>query len=299
VRIPVALLLLACGTSGSVSGSGAGAGADATAAAEQPAASSLEATPPPAPGPEGEKLYQLLYGGEVGPQAHASGQRARMLAWLASMDLSEAQLRGLLALVDAAAAKQAEDQATMQALGAQEQAFYTPVYQQLVQLYASGEPVQDAQLAPLAAQLEQARAQVQAQGDARAAHFRRVAQVFALAQAWAEGLTADQRSRLGQARFFLGRELGPFVNPGDYADFLGTTWAGGDFGSLRATLRPADEGQMDIGGLWSAERVQGAPEHELQSYQLTVILMFAVQSEGLRPAIEVRLGQRPPLDFGP
>ena len=60
---------------------------------EDAAPPSLDAPPPPAAGPEAEALYQSLFAGELGPEAQALGQRARMLAWFDSMDLDEDQLR--------------------------------------------------------------------------------------------------------------------------------------------------------------------------------------------------------------
>jgi hypothetical protein len=99
--------------------------------------------------------------------------------------------------------------------------------------------------------------------------------------------------RLGESRFLLGRKLGPFVNPGDYGDLVGTMWDGGDFGSLRATVRPTDEGHLDLGGLWSVEAMQAGPDRRLEGFQLEALVFLAVLEDALSDAIAIRLGELP------
>lgn len=256
-------------------------------------------TPPPAPGPSGEKLYQLLYAGERGESAHPAGQRARMLAWMDALALTPAQVEGMLALaweLRAEAERAAEELAGVDRA---EREQVEPIYRELIQLYARGAPVSDAELEPLAARLEAARAAVDGPEGRVKPEYVRAWRRLQRVQPWIDTLTDAQQAELATCRFFLARRHGPFTNPGDYGEWLGTAWTGGDFGSLRATLRPTDEGHMDIGGLWAAEDLRGRPGQRLQGLQLAVLVLFAMEEEGLIEAGEVRLGRRAPLDFTP
>lgn len=254
-------------------------------------------TPPPAPGPSGEKLYQLLYAGERGEAAFAAGQRARMLAWMDALALSGPQVEGMMRLAWELRAEAARAEEERAAADEAERERVLPVYEELVRLYARGTPVTDAELDGLATRLEAARLAVDGpEGRVKGAYaraWRRLQRV----QPWIDTLTDPQQAALAQCRFFLARRFGPFTNPGDYGDWLGTTWTAGDFGALRATLRPDDEGHMDIGGLWAAEDLRGRPGQRLQGLQLSVLVLFALEEEGLVEAGEVRLGRRAPLDF--
>lgn len=255
--------------------------------------------PPPAPGPTGEKLYQLLYAGEQGERAHAAGQRARMLAWMEAMVFETGQIEGMIALARRFRAEDAEAAADLARRDAREAELVTPIYEELVRLYATGQPVTDEALAPLATRLEAARAAVDGGTSPQAAAYARASRRLGRVQPWIDTLSRAQQATLAQCRFFLARRLGPFTNPGDYGTWLGTTWSGGDFGALRATLRPADEGHMDVGGLWSTEDLRGRPGQTLQGLQLAVLVLFALEEPGLVEAAQVRLGQRDPLDFTP
>ncbi len=257
------------------------------------------ARPPPAPGPAGEALYQHLYAGEYGEGAQASGDRARMLAWLASLDPSREELLALQDLVALNQRLQAEARAETETLGAREAALLNPIYAELLGLYARPAPPTEAELAPLAARLEQARAKVEEGIDPHGARFDRVVELFEACAALVRSLPEDRRRALGEARFFLGRKLGPFSTPGEGAALLGSTWEALDFAALKVDPRDATEGHMDIGGLWAAERVRGGQSDSLLENQLATILMVASAMEGLNQAIEVRLGQRAALDFNP
>ena len=174
------------------------------------------ATPPPAPGPNGEKVYQILYAGEFGTQARAAGQRARMLAWMHAVAFTPAQLDGLLALAAQARVDEAESAAAIARVDAAEGASLPPVYDELVALYANGADVRDTDFAPLAPRLEAARTQAYGAADPRTERYAYVARTLWRVRLWAEALPERQQERLGECRFFLQRRLGPFTAPGDY-----------------------------------------------------------------------------------
>jgi hypothetical protein len=250
------------------------------------------ATPPPAHGPEEEKLYQALYAGEIGEDAYARGQRTRLLVWLVALELTESQLRGLAALSVALRAADAEITAQRAAVGAAELAAFAPVYDELDQRLSQGGGLTEAEAQGFAERLTAARKDAYADEDPRAAHYRRVRDALALVRPWIATLSDAQRARLGEARFVLGRRLGPFVNPGDYADLVGTMWDGGDFGSLRATARPSEEGHLDIGGLWAVEAQQSGPDRRLEGFQVEALVLFTALEPALPDAIALRLGER-------
>ena len=254
----------------------------------------LPASPPPAPRVEGEKLYQLLYAEELGDAARPSGQRARMLVWMDAVALTPAQLTTLRDIIAEVRAAQAAHDAQRAAAGEAERAGYVPVHEALIRALANGGSAASLDLAALAGRLEAAAPSK----DPRADAYARVASLFPIVQKWIESLSADQQKVLGQSRFFLARRLSAYHAPGDYSAFVGSAWDGGDFGSLRATLRPDAEGHLDVGGLWATEQFFGSPDHDLRGYQLAVLVLFAVQEPGLDEAIEVRLGLREPMDFG-
>ncbi len=180
--------------------------------------------------------------------------------------------------------------AAREALGARELAAYGPVYDALEARLATGTPLSEAEGAAFAEQLVAARATVYADGDPRAAHYARVRGLLGAVRPWIAGLTEAQRERLGESRFLLARRLGPFVNPGDYGDLVGTMWDGGDFGSLRATVRPTEEGHLDLGGLWSVEAMQAGPDRRLEGFQLEALVFLAALEAELPGAIKLRLG---------
>lgn len=248
------------------------------------------ASPPPATGPQGEKLYQVLYAGEVGEEARAGGQRTRILAWLAAMELDTVQLRGLDALAAAVREKQATLDAARAAVGAKEAAALGPIYAALEARLAQPETMTEAESAGFAERLEAARAELYGQGDLRAAHYAGINWLLEAVRPWIKTLSTAQQATLGESRFFLGRRLGPFVNPGDYGALVGTMWDGGDFGSLRATVRPTEEGHLDLGGLWSIESMQAGPDRRVEGLQSEAILFMALQEAELPRAIALRLG---------
>lgn len=254
------------------------------------------ASPPPASGPNGEKLYQILYAGEFGAGARAAGQRARMLAWMDVVGFNVDQLGGLMQLAYAVRAEEAKEDAALRSLDGTETAALTPVYQDLVNVYANGGTATDAQLEPFAARLDAARTEAYGSTDPRSAHYAAVSRTLATVSKWVSALPDAQKANLGASRFFLQRRLGPFTNPGDYEKWLGTAWNGADFASLRAQGRPVDEGQMDIGGLWTDD---ASADQTLPGLRVAVLLLFAIEEDGFIEAVQVRLGTRAPDDYSP
>lgn len=257
-----------------------------------PGVTVLPATPPPAPVPEGEKLYQMLYAGEFGDGATPAGQRLRILAWAAYVGFDNAQLQALLALSDTVQKIEAEGERDLTLLGESEKTALTPVYQDLIGSYANQGIPSKEQLQAKATVLENARKEAYGGTDPRGAHYQNVVKALKKIHNWVETLPGDQQTRLGACRFFLQRRLGPFTNPGDYGLWLGTAWSGANFASLKTEGRPVDEGQMDIGGLWSADEVTNSPETSLHGLRVSVLLLFAIESPGFVEALQVRMGSR-------
>lgn len=245
-------------------------------------------TPPPVASPTGEKLYQLLYAGEVGQEAAASGQQARLMAWLAVMEFSDEQLDALVALrsgLDEMRAEQAADRARLDAL---ELATLGPIYDRITAAYAAGAGPDEDTLAALAEELEAARAVVYGERDPRALELERVQVLMASLEPWVGALSPSQQHDLGHSRFFLRRRLGPLLNPGDYGDLTGISWDGGDFRGVNTTFPDDDEHHMDIGGLWSTEFMRAPPELYLTRLQLKALTLMALEEPGLDEAIARR-----------
>lgn len=249
------------------------------------------ATPPPARGPTEEKLYQQLYAGELGEAAHARGQRARLVVLLTVLELSPDQLRGLARLAEDVRAGAAAVAAEREALGERELAAFGPIYAALEARLAEPTPIGEEEAGEFAEKLAAARAEVYGAADPRASHYRRVQALLTSVRPWMATLSTTQRARLAESRFVLARRVGPFVNPGDYGDLVGTMWDGGDFGSLRATQRPDDESHLDIGGLWSVEKMDVGPDRTLDGFQLEALVLMTAMEAELPAAIAIRLGE--------
>lgn len=246
------------------------------------------ADPPPARNAAGERLYQLLYAGELGEDSRKAGDRARMAAWLDALALDETQLQGLAELVRAYDEARAANAADEAAVAEAEKRVLSPIYEELTARLTRPDAMGEEEAAAFAARIEAARAEVYGGKDFRAEHYRRVKSTLALCRPWVNALRPNQQAALDDARFVLGRRIGPFVNPGDYGHLVGTMWDGGDFGSLRATIRPTDEGHMDLGGLWSVEDMDAGPDRSLGGYQLEALLLMAFEDPALKDVIAAR-----------
>ncbi len=215
---------------------------------------------------------------------------------MSSVGFDEKQLGTLLVLHEQVRVQEERDRAALEQLGVGEAESLAPVYQDLVTLYAHGADATEADLTALAPRLETARSSAYGATDPRGAHYGAVMHVLDTVAKWVRTLPKEQQDRLGQCRFFLQRRLGPFTNPGDYEKWLGTAWNGSDFASLRANGRPVDEGQMDIGGLWTDD---ASADQSLPGLRVAVLLLFALEQEGFAEAVQVRLGVRAPDDYTP
>lgn len=259
----------------------------------------IVATAPPAPGPEGEVLYQQLYAGEFGQQAGQIGQRARILAWFRYVGFTSDQLGSLASLAADVWRMRDDDLAYIAEVDAREAEALSPVYTEIVALYASGQSVTDDELAPLSLKLEQARLAAYPIGDdPRAKHYTHVRLALSRVTRWLGSIPADQVVKLAACRFFLQRQLGPFVAPGDYSKWLGTAWNGSDFASLRTGVRPENEGQMDLGGLWSYEPLASDDATRITDLRASVLMLLAIESDGFEGALLVARGQIAADDYG-
>ena len=245
-----------------------------------------------APGPPtaaGAPLYQQLNVDEVGEEAHALGQRARMLAWLRGLDFSDAQLEGLLAASARIYELAEEEQRADEALGAKELEELGPVYEELILALVSPE---DPDWEAHGARLEEARGRLE---DPHARQLQGVKDQLQAAETWIASLTPTQQQALATSRFFLRKQLGAMVNPGDHEALIGTRWDAGDFDSKRLT--EGDGEGMDLGGLWSSEPFRAHPDNYLSPLQVQAITLLALTEPGLVEAAEVLLGRRDPLDL--
>lgn len=261
--------------------------ADDLAAVPTIPAAELVAPPPSAAGPGQERLFQLLYAGESSDVAWELGQRVRVRAWLGSIHLREAELKGfkrvvgeVRAAVDVAAvAERRVESAELAALG--------PVYQDLDERLAAGSEVTDEELAVFAERLSAAR--VRAHGDTppEAARQERVRELLDIVARWQGQLPQDTQLKLAEARFFLVRRASPFGNPGAYHALVGLDWDGGEFSSLSETEAPSDQAQMDIGGLWALEKLRAPPGKYLSARQVQAIIVLAALEPALVEALSV------------
>ena len=259
----------------------------------------VQTTPPKAPDAAGEALYQVLYREEFGDAARPAGQRARMLAWLVSLELSGAQLEGLKSLCVAVANIRRGEAIDQASVGARESIHYGPIYAELIAHLASGSPPDEEMSARIAEQLEAAHAKVHAEGSPLGRQRQRAQGVIEAIVRWMGTLSAAQSEAVSSARFFLRRRVGPLVNPGHYEWVVGSRWDAGDFDVLRFTGSDEEDGGMDMAGLWQAEAYRVQPDAHLRLLQARAVMAMAVTEPGLLEAIEVLQEQRAPLDFTP
>ena len=243
------------------------------------AGEAAEATPTP--------LYQLLYAGEHGDRAHAAGQRLRATVWLRQLDATPEQRAALVALVTLAGQLRGQQDAERATLGAREHTLLMPLYDELaVALDAPGGPDPNT-LTDLGARLAAARAQVTADLDPAVTGFRRITRLYEAARGVVRQFPAEKRADLGAARLLLERSVSPLRTPGADAAQLGGTWEAMDFAALKVDPRDSSSGPLDIGGLWSTEKIDQAGNTELIEAQLAAILMVAAADPALAAALGV------------
>lgn len=257
----------------------------------------LEAPPPPpVEGVGGERLFQLLYAGELGEPAWAAGQQARIFAWLRVMDLSADQLAGLIALQERVAAMGAAAEASAAAIGDAEAVAYGSLYAEISAALARPETT-EAELDLLAERLAQSRAQVDSLGDPWTADLERTRALLDAVQPWLATLDRSRRERVTASRFFLTRRAAPLSSPGSYSRLTGMAWDGGDFQALSQSGRPDEQVHLDLGGLWSMEALRAAPGEYLVQRQIEAILAMALLEPALPSALQAWAAarSRPPL----
>jgi hypothetical protein len=255
------------------------------------------ATPPAPPIPEGEALYQMLYADEFGEEARPLGQRARMLAWLHSSGLRDAQLEGLIVLARVMKRAVEEDEAARMALGPREKILYGPIYTELIGAFSGTGTLSADDLARHAENLRQARSKLWGEEDPHKAQYQRLKTALGSAQKWVRTLSYDQQQSMTKVRFFLRRSLSPLSRPGHYEFMVAGTWDAGDFDTLRYAGRSPNEDALNIGGLWSAEAYRVRPGEHLTALQTQALVARAVLEPGFIGAIEVVLGRRDPMSF--
>jgi hypothetical protein len=248
--------------------------------------------------PERAALYQLLFAGEVGEQAHSLGQRLRILVWLQDMKLTEEQTGQLHELHGRVSAETALAESDLVATGRLEQARYGPIYRDLIEALVENPGAAEPMLAKYAELLAAERLAIETPMAPRERHYVRTSRTMAMSRPFIAGLDTSQRATLSQAMFFLRRRLGPFVNPGDYGLLVGSSWDGNDFGSLRRQMKVDVERHLDLGGLWALSQTMFTAKAKLRGPQLQAVLFMALQEPDLGEALEVMLGTRGPLQFG-
>ncbi|MSQ03706.1 MAG: hypothetical protein EXR71_17770 [Myxococcales bacterium] len=250
-------------------------------------AAAFEAPPPTADGAEQERLFQVLYAGEVGDQSFEAGQRVRVRAWLASMGFS-ANEREALTVAMAAIAKQLElaNQEERQFAEA-ESAQLLPIYAEIEAGYASGQQVTEDEMAGWSKRLTAARVAAYGEGTPASVRQARVRSTLDAVAPFVSQLSEDGRARMAAARFFLVRRVSPIGRVGAYHALVGLDWDGGEFPQLNEETTILEQPHMDIGGLWALEKYRGArPGTYLTGRQVQAIVIMAC----LEPALVEALG---------
>lgn len=254
--------------------------------------------PPATSVPERAALYQLLFAGEVGEQAHPLGQRLRMLVWLQDMKLTDDQAQHLHQLHSKVQAELADAEVDVAATGQLEKEHYGPIYGELIEILIENPAAAEPLLGQYAEVLAAQRQLLATPNSPQERHYNRTAQIMSMGLPFISSLDSTQRITLGHAMFFLRRRLGPFVNPGDYGLLVGSSWDGNDFGSLRRQMKMDTERHLDLGGLWALSESMFTAKAQLRGPQLQAVLFMALQDPALGETLEVLGGARAPLQFG-
>jgi len=244
-----------------------------------------------------EKLYQLLYPAELGESTYALGQRVRILSWLTVLELSPNELSFLQSKAVQVQERTKADHEMVSKTIEQDGLLLGTEYERLIIAFSGAAIPSEEILASAAQHITKARTEIANRKALRKKQKERFLKLISVVRPWISSLSSQQREQLGHHRFFLTRRLGPYTTPRDYGDFVGIAWDGGDFTGLRSTIRLEGEHQMNLGGLWTTERLRAPPMGYLTDIQLSAITVMAMQEEQFIPAIEIKLGEREPLDF--
>lgn len=229
------------------------------------------------------------------------GQRLRILAWFQSAAFTADQLESLAALSAEVGHVVVEDSTYLAEVAQREAEAYASIYAELALILAAKEPATEDQLAPFLARVDEARRSTVADGepDPRAAHYAYVRLALSQVTRWLGTLPEPQLSKVAECRFFLAKSLGPFTTPGDYPKWLGTTWNGSDYASLRTGLRPQNDGMMNIGGLWGYEPAVSNDNTKILGLRAAVLVLFAIRTDGFAETLDVARGIRAVDDYTP
>jgi len=244
-----------------------------------------------------EKLYQLLYQSELGESTHPLGQRVRILSWLTILELNASELSFLRQKATYIQELTKIDHTKVETSINQEELLLGPEYERLIVAFSVATPPSNEMLMSAGQHIKETRKEISSRANLRKYQKARFQKLMDVVRPWISSLSSYQREQLGHHRFFLSRRLGPYTAPRDYGDFVGFAWDGGDFTGLRSTIRLEGEREMNIGGLWTTERLRSPPMGYLTDIQLSAITVMAMQEEQFIPAIEIKLGEREPLDF--
>ncbi len=255
-------------------------------------ATAFEAPPPKADSAEQERLFQVLYAGEVGDPSFEAGQRVRVRAWLASMGFTALE-RESLTVAAAAVAKEFElSNQEERAFAEAESAVLVPIYAEMETRYTSGQQVTEDEMATWAKRLTAARVTAYGEGTPASVRQARVRSTLDAVAPFVSQLSEDGRLRMTAARFFLVRRASPFGRVGAYHALVGLDWDGGEFPQLEVDTTSLEQPHMDIGGLWALEKLRGAPAGQyLTGRQVQAIVVMAC----LEPALIEALGPLAPV----
>jgi len=250
-----------------------------------------EVDPPAGDTPSETRLYQLLYAGELGLESHQAGQRVRMLTWLRSTQLTDAELTKLATLGQKATREAAADRAAQAEMSAREAALLLPIYTRLEHALTRPDAT-TAELEALSVELAKARATLTAELDPHTQHRTRVRALLEDISAWMEHLSHDKRNTVGQCRFVLIEHAAPLTNPGTYAGLVGMRWDRGDFSALQTADDIEMDGPIDLGGLWGLEHLRAPPSGYMVGSALDGVLLLAMLDPAFLPAVEAVLASR-------
>lgn len=250
-----------------------------------------DASAPEGSGPEETRLYQLLYAGEYGDEAHLMGQKVRMATWLRTVDLTDAQLTTLTELgVEVQAAARA-DRASRAALAAQEAEVLAPIYARLEVALLNPKTTAE-QLDRLAVELAEARATLYDEAKPHAEHRDRVRALIKASMLWLSQTSNEQRFQLNSCRFVLTEHASPLTNPGSYASLVGMIWDRGDFSALQMGDELDADGPIDLGGLWALEHLRAPPSGYMVESARAGMLLLALMDPAFLPVAEAALTTR-------
>ena len=234
--------------------------------------------------PEETRLYQLLYAGEHGAEAHALGQRVRMKAWLRTVHLSDAELMELAMLAVEVRKQVAADRADLAGLAAREVEVLQPIYARLeAALLQAG--TTNAELEALALELAESREALYGDHEIQAARRDRIRELIRLSAVFLAKLTHEQRLQLNSCRFVLNEHAAPLTNPGSYASLVGMIWDRGDFSALQTGEDHGADGPLDLGGLWALEHLRAPPSGYMVDSARAGMMLLVLMDPAFIPVI--------------